>query len=148
MARVRTPVSSRVRPAVSSWRFTFCKHVTELAELVFDGAEDFPHFARALLDGERAEADAEAVEDGRKGGRPGDDDAMLTLQALDQARMTKRLGVETLGREEENREVGRQRRVQVLAADVFGRILNRTDERALRLLHRGGVAVFARLDEA
>ena len=115
---------------------------------MFDRTEDLPHLTRSLLNRESAEADAEAVQKGGEGRGPRHDDPMLALQALDQAGVAQRFGVEAFRRKKEDREIGRQRWVQVLGADVFGGVLNRADEGALRLLHRRRIAVLTRLDEA
>ena len=114
--RVRVSASTMVLATVwSCWRVR-AEHLPELPELVLDRPEQRPHLARALLDRERPEAHLEAVEHRQQRGRSGDGHAVVALQRLDQAGPPQHLGVEPLGREVQQAEVGGVRRRDVLLA--------------------------------
>ena len=56
--------------------------IAEARELGFHGAEHFPDFAGAALDGEGAEANLQAVEERGKGRRAGQDNAIVALERV------------------------------------------------------------------
>jgi hypothetical protein len=89
----------------------------ETAELGLDGAEHAPHFGRPLLDRERAEAELQAVQHGDQIRRSGERHAEFALQRFGEAGSRDGLGKQSLGGHEQDREIGRMRRLDVLVAD-------------------------------
>ena len=73
---------------------------------------------------------------------------MVALQRFEQARPAQRLGVEALGRNEQDREVGRVRRREVLLADRPRLDAKAHLDRPRRALDAGGVGALVRLDQA
>ena len=73
---------------------------------------------------------------------------MVALQRFEQARTTQRLGVEALGRNEQDREVGRVRRRQVLLADRPRLDPQAVLDRPCRGLDPAGIGALVRLDGA
>ena len=122
MRRVPFWASSILWLASCSFFWTRRQRVAELREVGLHAAEQFPHLARVPLDGQRAESHLQARDERPQRRRSGHDDAELPLQALDERRAAEHLGVQPLGRQEEDGEIGGARRVDVLVADVAGRV--------------------------
>ena len=117
ITRVRVSAWSIVLLASSSFFLRPGQHVAELAELGLDRAEHLPDLGRAPLQRQRAKAHLQAVQHGQQRRRPGQHDPVFALQRLDQAGPAQRLGIQALGRHEQDREVGGVRRRDVLLAD-------------------------------
>ncbi len=139
------PASSSVRPTWSSRSLVLCEDVAELAELGLDRAQHPPDLGRALLDRQRAEAHLQAVEHRREVHRPGQHHPELALQRVREPRPRHRLGVEALGRHEQDREVGGVRRLDVLVADRTGLRLEEPLQRLAARLDRADVGPLDRL---
>ena len=82
------------------------EHLGVPAELRLRLAEHAPHFARLLLDGQRAKAHLQAVQERAQRGGPGDGDFEIALQRVGKARPRHGFRVETFGGNEQDREVG------------------------------------------
>ena len=121
------------------------QHVAEAVELGLDGAQDLPHLARALLDGERAETHLQAVEQRRQVHRPAEQHPLLALQRVGEARARHHLGVEPFGRHEQDREIGRVRRLDVLVADLPRLLPEELVQRPAARFHDGEVGALQRI---
>src|SRR6266508_1152102 len=82
-----------------------------------------------------SESESQAAENGGERGRTSDNDAAVLLQHLNEARLPQHFGVKTLGGQEENREIGRPRRIQVLVPYVFASLTHDTPKRIGSSLH-------------
>ena len=95
-------------------RLHLVQHAAELAELRLHRAQHLPHLAAALFQRQRSETHLQAVEHGQQRGRPGQRHAVVALQRFHQAGAAQHFGVQPLGRQEQDREVGGVRRLDVL----------------------------------
>ena len=84
------------------------------------GAKDLPYLARPFLNRERSKAYLKAVEQGHERGWTGDDDAILALDQVREARTPERFSVETLGGQEHDSKICGLRRAQVFLGNVAG----------------------------
>ena len=95
-----------------------------------------------------SEAHLQTAEHRRERGRTADDHTVLALQAFRETRPAQDLGVEALGREEEDPEIGRVRRVDVLLLDLARLVAHLFFERLRSELDRLGIGALGRVDEA
>ena len=115
----------------------------ELFKLGLDRTQDRPDLAAALLDGQRAEAHLQGVEQRRHGGRPGHRDLVIPLQKL---RYTagNHLGVQPLKRQEQDAEARRVGHLNVLVVDVPGLGAQDIVQRLAHGGHSGSIAALLR----
>lgn len=124
------------------------QHRGELAELGFHRTEHLPHLAAALLDRERAETHAQAVEHGQQRGRSGQCDLVLGLDLFEQARLAQHFGIQALGGQEQDRKVGRVRCGDVFGADVRGFGFDPPHQRLSRAGLAGRIGTVLRVQQA
>ena len=95
------------------------EHVAELPELGAHRAQHAPDLVAALLDRQRAKAELQAVQQREEVARPAQHDAIVALHRLGEPGPRHDLGVQAFGRHEQDREVGGERRRDVLGADLL-----------------------------
>ncbi len=126
----------------------FCKNVAEFCEFRFHRTEHFPHLGRALFQRQSTKTHVQAVEQGQQGSGPGEHHTVLALQRLHQARSAQRLGIQTLGGQEQNAEVAGVRRGNVFALDGLGFLAQTQFKRLRSGLGGGFVSLLLRVEQA
>ncbi len=125
-----------------------CEHVAEFLELRTHRAQHAPYLVAALLDRQRAKAELQAVQQREEVARPAQDDAVVALHRLRHAGPRHDLGVQAFRRDEQDREVRRERRSDVLAADFFRLDAHRLGEHPPRVLRGLRIGALERLLQA
>ena len=115
------------------------QHVAKLAKLGFNCAQHLPDLAGTLFQRQGAKAHLQGTEHGQERRRPGERDAVLTLQRLHQAGAAQHFGVQAFGGQKQNRKVGGVRRLHVFLGDRLGLQADAQFQRLARFRRVGGV---------
>lgn len=106
------------------------KQLAEAEKIGLNDSKGFGDFGGILLDGKRTETHLQAVEQGGKRCRAGDEDSLFPLNFISQTFAANDFGIEAFRREEEDRKIRRNTRSDVLVADVHGEAFDALGELA------------------
>ncbi len=96
------------------------QHAPEFLKLGLDRAQDLPDLAAAFLQRQSAEAHLQAVEISRERGGAGNRYIVLPLELVDQRTAAHHFRVDSFKGQEEQREIRRMRRIDILVSRWAG----------------------------